>query len=138
MDGGSAGNRLAVIRPQAAERVPARARLPFVRPEALGMVFDFALSPDPQGNILCGAATDFCSLMHTFKLESRENGANRQRMNREKEGARRAGSKFPGCLHRNRPHDEKWLVDVAGIEPATPCLQIQNVTMTARDKRGPK
>jgi len=32
----------------------------------------------------------------------------------------------------------KELVDVAGIEPATPCLQIQKVTMTACDKCGPK
>src|SRR5271156_1765097 len=99
MDGGSAGDRREVIRCPA-EPIPARARLPFVRPEALELVFAFALSPHPQTNILCAAAADFCSLVHTFELKSRENGPNRRRMNGQMAGARRAGSRFPECLRQ--------------------------------------
>src|SRR5277367_6214222 len=97
MDGWSAADRREVIR-RPAERIPARARLPFVRPEALELVFAYALSPHPQGNILCAAATDFCSLVNTFKLESWENGPNQQRMNSQMARAKRAGSKSAGCL----------------------------------------
>src|SRR5580700_8973348 len=83
MAGELAGHRLSAIRSQAA-RIPARARLPFVRPEALGMVFEFALSLHPQGNILYGAAASFCSLVNTFGQESQNIGANGPKLTRKR------------------------------------------------------
>src|SRR5580700_9166682 len=107
MAGELAGHRLSAIRSQAA-RIPARARLPFVRPEALGMVFEFALSLHPQGNILYGAAASFCSLVNTFGQESQNIGANGPKTNEEETGARQA-SADRGCTSRPNTEGRKQI-----------------------------